>query len=472
MLTAEALDDDRWMAGWRRRELARIEARGCCYLDYTGAAPAPASLIEADRDRLLGTLLGNPHSEHAASRAASADLASAREAILAFLHASPDEYTVILTANASAASRLVGESFAWNRTTPLVLTDDNHNSVQGLAAFAGPAGAPVHRVGLDASLRLAGADQALRCAARDGRGLFAFPAQSNFSGARHPLDLVHRAQAQGHAVLLDAAALLHAAPLDLALVRPEFVILSLYKVAGHPGGIGALVARRDALARLVRPWFAGGTVEWVSVGSRRHRLRDGAEAFEDGTPAFLGAGAVAPALALVRRDGGPRLARHLARLTGALLDGLAALRHTDGAPMVRRYGPATLEGRGATIAFNLLDAAGRALPFDAVESRAAAMGLALRGGCFCNPGAAEAAFDWPDGAAMRAFAALGDGFTVARLARRLVPYAVGALRLSAGLGSVHADVTRALDVLEEIGAENATPRPGRGRGARSGVGRD
>jgi selenocysteine lyase/cysteine desulfurase len=31
-------------------------------------------------------------------------------------------------------------------------------------------------------------------------------------------------------------------------VRPEFVALSFYKMFGYPTGIGALIARRDALA--------------------------------------------------------------------------------------------------------------------------------------------------------------------------------------------------------------------------------
>jgi len=50
---------------------------------------------------------------------------------------------------------------------------------------------------------------------------------------------------------------------------------------GYPTGVGALIARRDSLARLRRPWFAGGTVEYVSVQTGSHccatrrRVRDG-----------------------------------------------------------------------------------------------------------------------------------------------------------------------------------------------------
>ena len=34
---------------------------------------------------------------------------------------------------------------------------------------------------------------------------------------------------------------------------------------GYPTGVGALVARKDFLAKLRKPYFAGGTVEFVQV---------------------------------------------------------------------------------------------------------------------------------------------------------------------------------------------------------------
>src|SRR5205085_6847584 len=118
---------------------------------------------------------------------------------------------------------------------------------------------------------------------RAGKGLFAYPAQSNFSGVRHPLSLVRYAQARGYRVLLDAAALVPTSRLSLRAVPADFVALSFYKMFGYPTGLGALIARHDALDRLRRPWFSGGTVEFVSVHHAAHLLKDGVEAFEDGT---------------------------------------------------------------------------------------------------------------------------------------------------------------------------------------------
>src|SRR5439155_824095 len=93
-----------------------------------------------------------------------------------------------------------------------------------------------------------------------GPGLFAFPAQSNFTGVRHPLDLVELAHARGWDVLLDAAAFVPTSRLDLAAVKPDFVSVSFYKMFGYPTGVGCLLARTHLLGTLRRPWFAGGTV--------------------------------------------------------------------------------------------------------------------------------------------------------------------------------------------------------------------
>src|SRR5215208_4138478 len=64
----------------------------------------------------------------------------------------------------------------------------------------------------------------------------------------------------------------------------------------------------------------------------------------------------------------------------------------DGAPLVRIYGPETGEGRGGAVALNFLDAHGRVVDVRVVERRARAANISLRTGCFCNPGAGEAAF--------------------------------------------------------------------------------
>ena len=71
---------------------------------------------------------------------------------------------------------------------------------------------------------------------------------------------------------------------------------------------------------------------------------------------------------------------------------MSALRHPDGAPLVRLYGPPDDVDRGGTIPFNVLDPARRAWSdFWEVEAAAAERRISMRTGCFCNPGASETA---------------------------------------------------------------------------------
>ena len=371
----------------------------------------------------------------------------ARARVLAFLHADPSEYDVVFTANASGALRLVGEGFPFGGASRFVLTADNHNSVNGIRCFAERAGAAVRYVPLRPTLRAEDPEPWLAGARRDGAHLFAYPAQSNFSGVRHPLQWIERAKGLGYSVLLDAAALAPTCPLRLDRVSPDFVTLSFYKLFGFPTGVGALVARRDAIDGLGKAWFAGGTVEWVSTQHSGYALRAGSGALEEGTPDFLAFDAVRDGLDWLDRIGMPVIASHVRRLTALLLGRLTALRHAGGGPLVEIYGPCDCEARGGTVSFNVLDPKGRVVPFDDVVSSAARRLVSVRGGCFCNPGCAEAALGFVAERARACRAALGSDLTADRFSACLGG-PVGAVRASVGVPTTPADIDRLMDVLE------------------------
>ena len=451
--TAQALDDA--MAAVRAREFAMLDEQGLTYLDFTGAALPSASQILAHDALLRGSILGNPHSEHAPSRAASVRIRGARERVLNFLDADPAEYDVCFVANTSAACKLVAESFPFGANSSLVLTADNHNSVNGTREFARRAGARLLTIPLTSTLEFDQPNAWLERGVARGPSLFAFPAQSNFSGGRHPLSLVADAQKLGYAVLLDAAAYVPTSRLDLRSVRPDFVTISFYKLFGIPTGIGALVARRGALAQLRRPWFAGGTVDWVSVQHEAHQLRPSIDAFEDGTPNYYGIAALESGFDLLEGIGMDRVNAHVARLTTVLLAELGRQVHDGGAPVFRVYGKTTTEGRGGSVALNLLDRAGKIIAYEPVESRARDERVAVRSGCFCNPGASEASFDFPAAAARDCFgtASVG-GFTPRKFGDCIGgEYAAGAVRLSVGVPTTASEVERAVRALAAMARE-------------------
>ena len=446
MLSAALIETVTFFDELRHREFHRLDAQHHAYLDYTGSALYGDSQLLAHQALLRDGLFGNPHSDSETSRASTEVIESARRMVLQFFDVDESTHDVCFVANTSAAIKLVAESYPFSPESNLILSADNHNSVNGIREYARRAGARVRYLPVDDELRLLDAELFLCEESLRGGGLVAFPAQSNFSGVQHPLDLVMKARALGFDVLLDVAAFVPSHAFSLRRCPADFVALSFYKLFGYPTGIGALVARRDALDRLRRPWFAGGTVLYASVAAEEHRFRPRHEAFEDGTPNFLGISALDAGFELLAEVGMPRLTAHVAQLTCDLLDDLRALRHGNGTPLVRIYGPRDATDRGGAVAFNVCDREGTPILYSLVEARARRAGVSLRGGCFCNPGASEAAFGLDAPRIAACFGSLGEGFTPERFAA-CSNTAVGAVRASIGLANNADDIRRAVGVV-------------------------
>ena len=79
------------------------------------------------------------------SRLSATYASEAREAVLSFFRAPPG-YTVIFTANATGALKLVGEAFPFAEGSSFILGADSHNSVHGIREFAIRKGSSVHYI--------------------------------------------------------------------------------------------------------------------------------------------------------------------------------------------------------------------------------------------------------------------------------------------------------------------------------------
>ncbi|KAK3985731.1 molybdenum cofactor sulfurase [Cladorrhinum sp. PSN332] len=485
----------------RETEYSHLDAQDHVYLDYTGSSLASQSQHLHHASRLTSQLYGNPHSVNPSSQAATEEINTTRARILSHLNASPEEYVVIFTPNASGAARLVGESYPFQPNQRLVLTADNHNSINGIRVMAASKGTKTTYIPLETpSLRLdtnkVMAALSPNTVGARGRGLFnrvisgciprrssthtlhqekqtpwpkqkgktqglfAYPAQSNFTGIRHPLDLVTLAQQKGYDVLLDAAAYLPTSTLDLSLVKPEFLLVSFYKLFGYPTGVGCLVAKKTALSRLSpRPWFAGGTVQAVAVGVQWHSMlsSESPERYEDGTVNFLSIPDVKFGLdwisGSVRMD---VIETRVKCLTGWFMLRLKAMKHGDGRPMVRMYGSPESKMRGGTVAFNILDAEGKIVDERLVGIESAAARISLRTGCFCNPGAGEYALGIGETALKRLTRVKKLSGGLDQFIELLGLPSAGAIRVSFGIASNAADVDRFLGFLEKTYTDRVT----------------
>jgi molybdenum cofactor sulfurtransferase len=435
----------------RATEYRRLDECGEIYLDYTGGSLYAESQVEEHLGMLRDAVYGNPHSVNPTSSAATALVERARAAVLRYFDAPESEYACIFTPNATGALRLVGEAYPFGPHDRFLATFDNHNSVNGIREFAGARRARTAYVPLRApDLRVDERvlDDHLDDAATARNKLFAYPAQSNFSGVKHPLEWIAIARERGWDVLVDCAAFVPTSRLDLSLYKPDFVAISFYKMFGYPTGVGALLARRPALARLRRPWFSGGTVVTASVQGEMVVPQSGHAQFEDGTVNYLGIPAVEIGLRHIEWIGIDTISRRVDALGAWLLGALQQLRHSDGSPAVRIYGPRTWARRGATIAFNFLHPDGRVVDERFVDAVAAAHDVSVRTGCFCNPGAGEAAFSISEDALIGA--EFGDGMILDDYIRLIGVPTGGAVRASLGLATNFADVHRFMSFAAEF----------------------
>lgn len=378
----------------RRVDYSRLDRDGHVYLDYTGAGLYSESQVRAHQELLLNHTFGNPHSTNPTSLASTKVVESTRKHILEYFKADAMEYDVIFTANASGALKIVGESYPFQKGGAFLLTFDNHNSVNGIREFAHAREADVRYIPLVLpDMRVDGSILEEQLAQIDPtkNNLFAYPAQSNFSSVKHPLDWVEKARDKGWDVLLDAAAFAPTNELDISKVKPEFVCLSFYKIFGYPTGLGALIAKRSVLKKLHRPWFAGGTITVASVQGDKFYLAEGHTAFEDGTLDFLNIPAIEIGLKHIQSIGITSIQTRVSCLTGWLLEHLLEMKHTSGVSLVKLYGPTSTIARGGAVTVNFYASNGQPIDHLTVEQAANKMGISLRTGCFCNPGAGELA---------------------------------------------------------------------------------
>ncbi|KAJ3165161.1 hypothetical protein HK101_000289 [Irineochytrium annulatum] len=241
----------------------------------------------------------------------------------------------------------------------------------------------------------------------DAFDILAFPAQSNFNGRLYPLTWVNRLTALNASrgrrrrpwrTLVDASA--HGF-FDLTAHPADLVVLSLYKLAGLPTGLGVLLIRKHCVEplRRGRRYFGGGTIDALDPNRPGARtLRAAPECFEDGTPPFQECIGALRALDWIRdrhcgwgelRERQQHVAAHFRRMMGML-------RHPNGSPLIRILDGPDMEsgtrmgkGRrfGPVIAFTMDDAAGSPIGCTTVARLAALWRIHLRSGALCNPGA-------------------------------------------------------------------------------------
>ncbi|XP_027064091.1 molybdenum cofactor sulfurase isoform X1 [Coffea arabica] len=407
----------------RATEFKRLA--GVVYLDHAGATLYSEAQLESVFKDLNSNLYANPHSQSSCSLNTSDRVGEARTQVLDYFNASSREYSVIFTSGATAALKLVGESFPWSSQSCFMYSMENHNSVLGIREYALNQGAAALAVDVEETAdyrNSRGTNSAIRLfrhheLRRSERGLskedptgnvynlFAFPSECNFSGTRFNLDLVKLIKEDSHnalegstysrgcwMVLIDAAKGGATEPPDLSKHKADFVVISFYKIFGYPTGLGALIVRNETAKLLKKTYFSGGTVAASVADSDFVKRRAGVEEiFEDGTISYLSIASILHGFRILNTLTMSAISRHTTSLATFVRKTLSAMKHENGTHVCTLYGANSskvlFEGMGPIVSFNLRRPDGSWFGYREVEKLASLAGIQLRTGCFCNPGA-------------------------------------------------------------------------------------
>jgi len=300
----------------------------------------------------------------------------ARDAVMEFVHANPNDHVCIFGKNTTEAINKLAHRFPFSQKRNVVLLSsmEHHSNDLPWRKVA----KTIH-VALTPEGRLNEADfdvQLERYA--DQIALVAITGASNVTGFINPIHkLAEKVHAVGAHILADCAQLaphreVHMLPLENPL-HLDYVAISAHKMYA-PFGTGALVARRDVLSEGVPDHPGGGTVEIVTLEDvvwADPPARD-----EAGSPHTVGAVALMAAIQQLESIGMNRIAQHEAELTAYALERLTKISG------IRIYGdnlPNNASERLGVIPFEVLGIS----HFKVSAILSYEFGIGVRSGCFC-----------------------------------------------------------------------------------------
>jgi selenocysteine lyase/cysteine desulfurase len=178
-------------------------------------------------------------------------------------------------------------------------------------------------------------------------------------------------------------------------------------------------------------------------------LTPGPAGFEDGTVNYLSLPAVEIGLRHIESIGIEAIHTRVMCLADWLIKELVSLRHSNGTPVIRVYGPTTVDGRGATVEANYYDPNGVLFDCTRVEALANKENISLRAGCHCNPGAREVSFGFTEDELAVCFRDK-DRMTFEQFMHVIDGKTTGAVRASLGLVTSFEDVYRYMQFAESF----------------------
>jgi molybdenum cofactor sulfurtransferase len=437
-----------------------LSLSGTIYLDHAGTTPYAKSLVEAWSNELSSNLFGNPHSASASSQLSTRRIEEVRLRVLRHFKADPDQFDVVFVANATAGMKLVAEAFRdIEAGFRFLYHEESHTSLVGCRELAS-LGSKCFASGDEVDQWI---DQQASLPS-DPVSLFAFAGQSNMTGRKLPLKWCQKAaeQQSKHSriyTLLDAASLAATSPLDLkASTAADFTCISFYKIFGLPDLGGLIVKKSSAHILMTKKYFAGGTVDAVTVDHKPWYARKMSisAALEEGTLPFHNILALDHAMTVHERlfKSMDHVSRHTSHLANHVRLQLNQLKHANGTKVIQIYGNCKSARYGPIVAFNILDSKARFISSAEVEKLCIVKGIQLRTGSLCNPGGAAKHFELTNELIRKRY---DQGSRCGSERDLFDGQPMGSIRVSFGAMSTMNDVNGLLEFINEYFVDDGLP---------------
>lgn len=425
------------------------------FLDHAANGIYMSSLVKDYYNKLTNTteqdnqnglqetwsLFSNPHSHSQSGLYTNMYIELTRNKVLSLFNTNQNEYDVVFVMNATHGLKLLAECFDFEQNSScFAYLNDNHTSVVGMREIISESNSNTSvyclfeaddlsstafnsACSFDAKLVKLNKNRNTTELNNNSRNLFVYPAQSNFNGRKYSLELIDCIQKHGINLnilneqneparkeeiknnwftCLDTASFVCSSKLDLSVHKPEFMVISFYKIFGFPTGIGALLIKKNERVRNClnkKKYFGGGTVSMALIDEDRVCMKNSSfhEFLEDGTISYLQIIGVRLAIdkmeKLTLNKGIQLIQSYVEHLTNYCVDGLSGLKHFNGQSLVEIYrreiNSSIKTNHGPIISFNLKKSNGDYIGFTLVDKLAQENKINLRTGCFCNIGACQ-----------------------------------------------------------------------------------
>lgn len=331
------------------------------------SSPKPPEVLERVNAALTEFNANPGRSGHSAALSAAREVLSARERLASLMNAG-EETNIAFAFNCTDALNLAIKG-ALRYGDHVITTQLEHNSVLR------PLNALAARGRISLSIVSPRADgfvdpEDIRASIRKNTRLIAVTHASNVTGAIQPVAAIGElARREGILYLIDGAQAIGATPVNVRALSCDLYAFPGHKSLLGPMGTGGLYIRPGVVLRTLREGGTGTDSESMLQPDERP------ERYESGTLNLPGIAGLGAGCAFVAKRVSAIMS-HERELTGALYEGLSAIRGAE------IYSPREEAARAGIVSFNL-----PGMTSSDVADRLGRMGIAVRGGLHCAPGA-------------------------------------------------------------------------------------